>query len=157
MNKWKRRARKWQARYNALFVPKPSETCLRCGHVYEEHSDSICMVEDCECDCFDWSRVSRLCRKSCKREADELRQDVLRSATELARVQGECDKWKSAAESCDRDYTTQMYRDNALLAWQREVREAWAAYDAEDEVEASTLDRLRRAIESEPVEPKGEP
>jgi hypothetical protein len=50
-----------------------------------------------------------------------------------------------------------MYRDNALLAWQREVREAWAAYDAEDEVEASTLDRLRRAIESEPVEPKGEP
>jgi hypothetical protein len=29
------------------------------------------------------------------------------------------------------------------------VREAWDAYDAEDEVEASTLDRLPRAIEVE--------
>ena len=45
-----------------------------------------------------------------------------------------------------------MRQHDGLLAWQRGVREAWAAYDAEDEVEASTLDRLRQAIESEPKE-----
>jgi len=67
-------------------------------------------------------------RDAALNKVEELRQDNIRLATELARVQGVSD---------------------ALLAWQRRVREAWDAYDAEDEVEASTLDRLPRAIEVE--------
>jgi hypothetical protein len=45
-----------------------------------------------------------------------------------------------------------MRQHDGLLAWQRAVREAWNAYDAEFEVEASTLDALREAIEAEPKE-----
>ena len=58
-------------------------------------------------------------------------------------------KWRWQANEAIRELGDQK---EALLAWQRGVREAWAAYDAEDEVEASTLDRLRQAIESEPKE-----
>jgi hypothetical protein len=93
--------------------------------------------------------------------------------TELARVQGVCDELSvDEAEAVNQlEATRQQVRKhaatmlvivgeyyqerNVLLAWQRRVREAWAAYDAEDEVEASTLDRLRQAVEAE-AEPKEE-
>jgi len=92
-------------------------------------------------------------RNTALQKVAELRQDVLRLSTELARVQGVCDdEILGYEETASEAHTFRVERD-ALLAWQRGVREAWNAYDAEFEVEASTLDALREAIEAEP---KGE-
>ena len=88
---------------------------------------------------------------------EELRHDNIRLATELARVRGICD-----ADEAER-------RD--LLAWQRQVREAVpvngivytrcpVTHIGEGERRIDFLredwDALRRAIENEPVELKGE-
>ena len=96
---------------------------------------------------------------------ERIQNDLLteRVNKELARVQGVCEVTqaqvlKHAATIADlrerdrvsgQNFRALMSEKGALLAWQRRVREAWDAYDAEDEVEASTLDRLPRAIEVE--------
>ena len=138
-DEWRKRARKWQAKYNSLFTPEPGEKCQRCGHLYREHSDSFCMVEDCECDCFDWSRASRLCSKNCKR-ARKLAKTYRKSTERLLPVFQKMEK--------ERD---------ALLAWQRGVRDARREdcnFTPSDTVEVSQewLDRLTRAIEAAPKE-----
>jgi hypothetical protein len=109
MNKWRKRAREWRKQLGEM--EKHS------WNWYESYLEAAKQRD-----------AAREREAAALNKEEELRRELVKSATELARVQGVC---------------------AGLLAWQRGVREAWAAYDAEDEVEASTLDRLRQAIEVE--------
>jgi len=108
---------------------------------------------------IDWGDKKEAECNTALRKVAELRQDVLRAHTELARVQGVCDDTQAQVLKHSATIVNLRERENealkeseGLLAWQRRVREAWNAYDAEFEVEASTLDALREAIEAEPKE-----
>ena len=130
MNKWRKRARKWRkeaSSYKGYYID--TDLALKTERIQNALAGPA-------------SGAAAALNK-----AEELRRDNVRLSTELARVQGECDKWQRAAENCDRDYTTQMYRDNALLAWQRGVREAWK----ECAVCTGYNTRLGQAIEAEPT------
>jgi len=107
-----------------------------------------------------------------KREAttpnklEELRTELLRAETELARVQGVCESTqgqvvKHAATIADlrerdrvsgQNFRAVMSERGALLAWQRAVREAFKSDGKWVTDTLAALEELRRAIEAEPKE-----
>jgi len=99
-------------------------------------------------------------RNTALQKVTELRQDVLRLSTELARVQGVCDdEILGYEETASEAHTFRVERD-ALLAWQRRVREACSARDERKgmltDMSVAYWHALVNAIHSEPVEPKEE-
>jgi len=91
-------------------------------------------------------------------KVEELRHDAVRLATELARVQGECEGAQAQVLKHSATIVNLRERENealkeseGLLAWERRVREEWKECDECTAYNA----RLRQAIEAE-AEPKEE-
>jgi hypothetical protein len=99
-------------------------------------------------------------------KVEELRTELLRAETELARVQGVCESTqgqvvKHAATIADlrerdrvsgQNFRAVMSERGALLAWQRAVREAFKSDGKWVTDTLAALEELRRAIEAEPKE-----
>jgi hypothetical protein len=144
MNKaqWRKRARRWQ----------------RAAVTWGQHWYDLSIKMTAE-------------RDAALSKVEELRRDNVRLATELARVQGiwEADVKQvlehaaTIADLRERDrvssqnFRALMSEKNALLAWQRRVREVWKPYLKETEpphLDYSRFVALRQAIEGD--ERKGE-
>ena len=90
-------------------------------------------------------------------KVEELRCELVKSATELARVQGECEATQARLVSLQESDMLDLLEKKRLLAWQVRARDAWAHYKKAHLSEKWTvpLDDLRQAIEAG-AEPKGE-
>jgi len=106
-------------------------------------------------------------RNTALQKVAELRQDVLRLSTELARVQGVCEATQAQVLKHSATIVNLRERENealkeseGLLAWQRRVREACSARDERKgmltDMSVAYWHALVTAIHSEPVEPKEE-
>ncbi len=133
-NKWKRQARKWRKWYRSLAEKQ--------NRVINDLSER---------------------EAAALNQAETYHQWGCDRVKELARVQAICDATvvqvqRHAATIIDlrQEETASRRQWEELLTWQRGAREAWDAYDAQ--VDADTLDAMRRAIEADPQpwSPSGE-
>jgi len=103
---------------------------------------------------IDWGDKKEAECNTALRKVAELRQDVLRAHTELARVQGVCDDTQAQVLKHSATIVNLRERENealkeseGLLGWERRVREEWKECDECTAYNA----RLRQAIETEPT------
>ena len=87
-------------------------------------------------------------------KVEELRCELVKSATELARVQGVCEATQARLVSLQESDMLDLLEKKRLLAWQRRVREAWDSHLKYGHLDP-TMHFLRQAIEAG-AEPKGE-
>jgi len=106
---------------------------------------------------IDWGDKKEAECNTALRKVAELRQDVLRAHTELARVQGVCDDTQAQVLKHSATIVNLRERENealkeseGLLAWQRRVRNEWAQLYPNLLI-GVLVERMNQAIEAEPT------
>ena len=124
---WRKRARKWRSE---------SRTLNSIANIQKQDITALAEREA--------ARPEKRCGN-----CDWLRRELLRSATELARVQGVCDDTQARLVALQESDMLDLLEKKRLLAWQRQVKGAWQVYDSQWEITATSREIMCRAIEGD--------